>query len=252
MPTSHEVLYKNKLLSLLADTASQQWQQGEPYRVAVGGLLSGDVNPLMGLLNQPVTVNPMTAQEATNMALDWAPMGLGMIKTAVGRIPETHSETTKLADMLTRAGEKKGYVVNRSGSAISPSQYVTFSQRDPVTEELINQRQVRLSNHADKYPELASGVRTSVDPSTEVSFEQAVNWLGRNGYPTSLSVRYKDIPTWEDRFKRQAEARNTTSAKLDNLISAWRNMPKATRGEMPTIDDINNGMTVIDLWRRGK
>jgi hypothetical protein len=172
----------------------------------------------------------------------------GMIKTPVGRIPESSADTRMLADMLQRAGEKSGYVVQRSDSAISPSRYVSFTKAgDDIGETT---RQVRISNHIDKYPELANGVRTSVDPATEVSFEQAVNWLGREGFPTHLSARYKDVPTWEKYYANASAARETEQAKLDGLLSAWRNLPKATRGASPTLDDVRAGITAIDLMRR--
>lgn len=174
----------------------------------------------------------------------------GMMATPAGRIPETYVDTNKLADMLERAGLKKGYTVNRSNSSISPSAYVTFSKTDPNTLEALNEMQVRLSNHADKYPELANGIRTSVDPDTGISFEQAVNWLGRNGYPTTLSARYKNIPTWEEVYARADEARNSIQGRLEGLQAAWLNMPKAKRGEMPTEQDILNGMTTMDLLSR--
>lgn len=139
----------------------------------------------------------------------------GMTITPVGRIADTAADSAKLADMLQRAGNAKGYHVERSDSAVSPSRYVTFFKEHPETFERINERQVRISNHADKYPELSNGIRTSSDPSTGISFEQAVNWLAREGYPTRLSSKYKDVPTWkqyyanqmaEDQARRSAEA----------------------------------------------
>lgn len=170
----------------------------------------------------------------------------GMIKSPVGRIPETASDANKLADMLQRAGNAKGYSVTREGSAISPSQYITFvNDADPSLT-----RQVRVSNHIDKYPELASGTRTSVDPDSGVSFEQAVNWLSKNGFPTSLSNKYKDIPSWDEFYKQQGAARSSLEGKLDAAISAWRNQPKATRGEMPTMDEVEKLQKMVDEWRR--
>lgn len=168
--------------------------------------------------------------------LPFVPAMGGMIKTPVGRIPETGKETRALAEMLKRAGEKAGYLVSHEGSAISPSQYVTFSKAGDEAADMT--RQVRLSNHADKYPELASGVRTSVDPKTEVSFEQAVNWLAREGFPTSLSAKYKDVPTWERFYEARRVADQSPEIRLQKLQAAWLNQPKATRGTRPTLEDI--------------
>lgn len=159
----------------------------------------------------------------------------GMIKGPMGRIPETGVETRRLAEMLKRAGERAGYLVSHEGSGVSPSQYVTF--RKAVDESGDLTRQVRLSNHADKYPELASGVRTSVDPTTEVSFEQAVNWLGREGYPTSLAKKYKDIPTWEQHYvaQRAASPKVAPQVLLDRLTWKWKHDPTYS-GPEPTMD----------------
>lgn len=172
----------------------------------------------------------------------------GMIKGPMGRIAENGKDSNLLADMLERAGAKAGYQVAREGSAVSPSQYVTFSKPSQSGEDLT--RQVRISNHADKYPELASGVRTSSDPKTEITFEQATNWLSKEGFPTSLSSRYKEIPSWEQAMEIDSAKRNSLQGKLDGLIGAWRNMSKATRGQMPTLADIESGMTALTLMRR--
>lgn len=67
----------NRLLSSVKNAAKEQWQQGEPYRAAVGGLLMGDVAPARDVLMQKSPVTPMTPENALNIALDWSsPMGM--------------------------------------------------------------------------------------------------------------------------------------------------------------------------------
>lgn len=171
-----------------------------------------------------------------------------MLKTPVGRIAENAADSSSLADMLQRAGENAGYVVTRSNSAISPSKYVSFTKAGDDLRETT--RQVRISNHADKYPELSDGIRTSSDPETGVSFEQSVNWLAREGFPTRLSTRYKDIPSWEQYYENKRIADEQPDKKLAGLLSWWRNQPKSSRGNPPTIEDAKNGVTVLDLMRR--
>lgn len=168
--------------------------------------------------------------------LPFVPAMGGMIKGPVGRIPENAADTRSLADMLQRAGERAGYSVQRSDSAVSPSRYISFGKAGDEAGDTV--RQVRLSNHADKYPELSNGVRTSVDPSTEVSFEQAANWLAREGFPTSLSKKYSNIPTWEQYYAAKRAADATPEIRLQKLRDAWLNQPKATRGPRPTLDDL--------------
>lgn len=193
---------------------------------------AGMVSPNRNALAEALAglIDPATMQAGAMKSIGL----LGMMKTPVGRIPETAADTNKLADIIRRAGEAKGYEVTQEGSAVSPSRYVTFSSPDGALT-----RQVRISNHADKYPELANGVRTSVDPSTGVSFEQAVNWLGREGFPTQLSSRYSGVPTWEQYYAQQRAAQQAPEAILQKRIDAWRNQPKATRGPMPTLADID-------------
>ena len=205
-----------------------------PRRAMQGGYEADEAGNITPTFNAPEeAINVATNVMGGGMAIGKAPAGsLGMNVTSKGRIPETGVDTRKLADMLERAGVKSGYEIAREGSAVSPSQYITF--RNPADE--LATRQIRISNHADKYPELASGVRTSVDPATEVSFEQAVNWLAKEGYPTSLSNRYKNIPSWEQHYAQQQSLRE--SNKLQSLIDSWRNKPKATRGPIPTELDL--------------
>lgn len=195
--------------------------------------LGADVNRYM---NEPETRTMGNFALSGLGMLPFVPAMGGMIKTPVGRIPETGEETRKLSEMLKRAGERAGYSVSHERSAVSPSQYVTFRKASDETGDMT--RQVRLSNHADKYPELATGTRISVDPVTEVSFEQAVNWLGREGYPTNLSAKYKEIPTWEQFYEARRIADQSQEIRLQKLQAAWLNQPKAVRGPRPTLDDI--------------
>jgi len=68
------------LLDDLSGAVKRQWSQGEPYRVALGGLLSGDTQPAGLLFNTP---QPIDQQQAVDAALAFSPMGLGMIKPKV-------------------------------------------------------------------------------------------------------------------------------------------------------------------------
>lgn len=208
------------------------FNRGEPVAGAVS-VASGVLPFIPATAASMFAMHNVAEKIGTHLPAGPAKKQAGMIVGELGRIPENHADTNKLAAMLRRAGEAKGYEVIEEGSAVSPSMYVTFV--NPVDDSLT--RQVRLSNHADKYPELARGIRSSVDPSTGVTFEQAVNWLGREGFPTSLSTRYSNVPTWEEYYAQRALT-STKEATLQRLIDAWRNKPKATRGPMPTLDDI--------------
>lgn len=198
------------------------------------GMRERTLSPLSTLAGEAKRFQGLTPQEI-GMELVGGGMA-GMTKNMFGRIAETGVDTRKLADMLERSGISKGYNVTREGSAISPSQYITFRMPTDETGELT--RQIRISNHPDKYPELASGVRYSTDPSTGQTFEQAVNWLGKEGFPTKLSEKYSSIPDYQTYYAQQQAIRELPDNRLNQLISAWRNKPKATRGEIPTLDDV--------------
>jgi hypothetical protein len=97
------------LLSDIKAMAKSQYAQGAPYRAAVGGLLSGDTAPMAGLLNQKTFVSPMTSKEGLELALDYAPMGLGMVKKIA---PEFlyHGTTPEAAAAI----EKSGFDLSKS------------------------------------------------------------------------------------------------------------------------------------------
>lgn len=184
--------------------------------------LLGDV--ASGLLAMDDLRNRQYGSAALNSIglLPFVPGAAGMIKTAAGRYPETYADTNKLADMLERAGMRKGYNVSRSGSSVSPSQYVTFSKLDDAGDVIADSaRQIRLSNHYDRNPGMAPSYGKRFDVSEEGgvgdTFEHAVQWLGNEGYPTSLSTRYRDIPSWDKVWEadRAAAAAARPIAKIE-------------------------------------
>lgn len=128
---------------------------------------------------------------------------IGMIKTPAGRYPENYADTKNLAEMLVRAGNKKGYHVAHEGSSVSPSQYVTFARLDDAGNTIADsERQVRISNHYDRNPGRSPTYGKRFDVAEEGgmgdTFEHAVQWLEKEGYKTALSTRYKNVPSWEE------------------------------------------------------
>jgi hypothetical protein len=220
-----------------SDWARQKGLTAEPQNKLAGllGDAAGMAVPLAAVTKAPQIARGLL-QMGDNLA---APTLLnkesGMIRSPFGRIPETHNEADLLANMLEKSGRNSGYSVVRNDSAVSPSKYVSFSK--PIEDNAEKTLQVRLSNHADKYPELANGIRTSVDPITETTFEQAVNWLAREGFPTSLSTRYKNIPSHAEHALSQQTIREIPEQRLAQLQAAWLNKPKSTRGAYPTLED---------------
>jgi hypothetical protein len=110
---------------------------------------------------------------------------INMIETKYGKIPENYKDVDSLAKQLESAALKEGYNVLYDKSKVSPSSYITISKSGTP------EQQIRISNHADKYPESAptgdGSKRFSIDPSTQNTFEESVDWLNSKGYPLDLS-----------------------------------------------------------------
>ena len=101
-----------------------------------------------------------------------APAGsLGMNVTREGRIPETASDVSKLADLLEKRAESAGIEMATDKSKISPSRYIEFTK--PNGEPY----KVRISNHLDVH----GGNDISVDPHSMNTFEEAIALLKENG-----------------------------------------------------------------------
>jgi hypothetical protein len=93
-----------------------QYAQGAPYREAVGGLLQGDIQPAKKLLTKKTMVKPMSTEEGLQMAMDYAPMGLGMAGIVSPKV-------AKMIDMpvsLPNSEEFLSAVKGTNGAEITP------------------------------------------------------------------------------------------------------------------------------------
>jgi hypothetical protein len=196
------------------------WEQGRPYREALGGLLYGDVEPAKGLLGVgnpwPKHIdNEAMKQQAYQLAMDWNnPIGLiGMIRTPLGRIPESTKEIDAFADQLRRLGENAGNIVDVGSSNLSNSRYVTFRNHQGADY------QVRLSNHGDRYPNQLSGAgdRFSVDPESRNTFEMAKDWLKSKGVKLSNKPALQAPPEFVRRNPAYLEVYPEAFMKLRKL-----------------------------------
>lgn len=83
-------------LNLVMDSAKKQYAKGQPYRAAVGGLLSGDTSALQEL-NRP---SPVMPNEALDVAMTFAPMG-----TLIGNSSKLwNSQAARAATKLEKQG----------------------------------------------------------------------------------------------------------------------------------------------------
>jgi hypothetical protein len=198
--------YPHRLASILQNGVLDQWKQGRPYREALGGLLSGDAQPLQGLLGtdtswptmeqvrqmpaSPPSWDQMMSDPGMQAAMNFAPMGIGMIKTQFGRIPDTGKEIDKLTDALRKQAEISGNRVNVNSSNVSGSRYLTFPRQE-------GDLQVRISNHGDRYPADDAMKRFSVDAESGNTFEMARQWLKDQGI--NLDSKLPTMPEWVSR-----------------------------------------------------
>lgn len=108
------------------------------------------------------------------MFLGKAPAGsLGMNVTKEGRIPETASDVSKLANLLAKRADSAKIDYIHDKSKISPSEYFQFIKPNGEPVKL------RISNHLEVY----KGNDLSVDPQSKITFEEAIKSLQNNGIP---------------------------------------------------------------------
>lgn len=118
----------------------------------------------------------------------------GMIRTSFGRIPETSAEIDALTAALQKRADALGIPYQSGSSNVSGSRYLTFP-RDGADSV-----QVRISNHADNYPNQLAGVgeRFSVDPSSGNTIELAKQWLKDSGVNLDARVKKKAVEYVDD------------------------------------------------------
>jgi hypothetical protein len=164
-----------------------------------------------------------------------------MIETKYGKIPENWEDVEFLSKQIEDAALKQGYNVVSDKSQVSPSQYIT------IGKEGLPEQQIRISNHLDKYPELAptseGSKRFSIDPSSGNTYEESIDWLNQQGYPLELEgVGY--VPSELDMQK----ATNLIKQKqIQKIASSYEPTYKDFR---ITSTKINSGGKRYDVMNR--
>jgi hypothetical protein len=146
-----------------------------PGRAMQGGYKVDEDGNITPTFNAPEeAMNMATNVMGGGTAIGKAPAGsLGMNVTSRGRVPETARDVEKLADLLESRARSAGIPMISDKSRISPARYVQFSKPDG---EPYN---VRISDHLQVH----SGNDISVDPSSMITFEDAIASLRENGIP---------------------------------------------------------------------
>jgi len=146
-----------------------------PRRAMQGGYETDEAGNITPKFNAPEeAMNVAGNLMGGGMAIGRAPAGsLGMNVTRAGRIPETASDVSKLADLLEKRAASAGIEMATDKSRISPSRYIEFTKPDGEPYK------VRISNHLDVH----KGNNISVDPHSMNTFEEAISLLKENGIP---------------------------------------------------------------------
>jgi hypothetical protein len=152
----------------------------------VGGLLSP-----IGYAKSPQIAGGLL-QAAENAA---APSRLskqaGMIRIpGRGQIPETRSDVDKLSTRLAGLLDDAGVNYTADKSNISPARYFQFNDpstpKADIAEYGYNPLKVRISDHVNKH-----GADLSVDPHTNMTFEEMLSALREKGIPLANRAKPK-------------------------------------------------------------
>ena len=140
---------------------------------------------------------------------------LPMVSTKEGRIPETASDVSKLADLLAKRADSAKIDYIHDKSKISPSEYFQFTKPDGEPVKL------RISNHLEVY----KGNDLSVDPQSKITFEEAIKSLQNSGIP---------IPN-------KAIADKSMQTKINKLYSSLdKKLPMKMMNQLWDIDSIKD------------
>jgi hypothetical protein len=146
-------------LNLVMDSAKKQYAKGQPYRAAVGGLLSGDTSALQEL-NRP---SPVMPNEALDIAMTFAPMGIvggditKILKSLKQQNPSTYpkipvnkifkNEVGNL-ESLDRMKADEGFLNNAT-----TNQFVNINDIIP-TQKNVTTKNIKDINNVSALPEL--------------------------------------------------------------------------------------------------
>lgn len=159
-----------------------------PRRAMQGGYEADEAGNITPKFNAPEeAMNVAGNLMGGGMAIGRAPAGsLGMNVTREGRIPETASDVSKLADLLAKRADSAKIDYIHDKSKISPSEYFQFTKPDGEPVKL------RISNHLEVY----KGNDLSVDPQSKITFEEAIKSLQNSGIPIpNKAIADKSIET---------------------------------------------------------
>lgn len=225
----------------LLDQLKGQWQQGAPYRDAAVGLLSGDSQPIRGLLGKKEYVEPMTPETAMNLALDWGPMGMightvfhgsphrfnkfDMSKIGTGEGAQAYGHGLYFAESPEVA---KSYLVNAKSQKSPEFMARSYMQDYPSPQEAIIGAKERLNRLLKNGDTQEAAFQAKVVKSIETGN------LGGNVYKA-------DIP--DEVMPKMLDWDKPFSSQSKEVQKAWQ----ATKNSLPpnALDDLGGDLSML-------
>lgn len=147
-------------------------------------------------------------QQQQDMALGFT----GSIKPIKMKSEFGSKEIDSMLNRFSSKAENLKLPVEYGSSNVSGSQYLTFKNPEGMDY------QIRVSNHADRYPNqlVGTGERFSIDPQTGNTYKDAINWLKEKGINLDKRVKKEPEQTLQQKY-------NITNEELENLRKMYQN-----------------------------
>jgi hypothetical protein len=242
----------------LLDAFKNQWQQGAPYRDAAIGLLSGDSQPIRGLLGKKEYVEPMTQEQAMTLAMDWGPMALGKIvyhgsphkfnkfdmsKIGTGEGAQAYGHGLYFAESpdVAKSYQKLGEVVSIGGKPVSGGRTAAFDAPDGMSKtamDVLGLHQWNVKTALDSLGKDYAESSTIGDKSYYMYLIRQIKQIPQNKIAAEGGNLYKvDIPDesiakmldWDKPLSQQSpEVRKALQVLRD---SAKKTLPNVAEGD---------------------
>lgn len=185
-------------------------EQAAEYNRLSSLAAKASMNEFRGL---PITPEQAAAKEYIDQKqMDLALGFTGSIKPIKMKPEFGSKEIDSMLNRFSSKAENLKLPVEYGSSNVSGSQYLTFKNPEGIDY------QIRVSNHADRYPNqlVGTGERFSIDPQTGNTYKDAINWLKEKGINLNKRVKKEPEQTLQQKY-------NITNEELENLRKMYQN-----------------------------
>ena len=185
-------------------------EQAAEYNRLSSLAAKASMNEFRGL---PITPEQAAAKEYIDQKqMDLALGFTGSIKPIKMKPEFGSKEIDFMLNRFSSKAENLKLPVEYGSSNVSGSQYLTFKNPEGMDY------QIRVSNHADRYPNqlVGTGERFSIDPQTGNTYKDAIDWLKEKGINLNKKVKKEPEQTLQQKY-------NITNEELENLRKMYQN-----------------------------